>query len=145
VAQRLVDVGVAAIDVAGAGGTSWSQVEMYRAPNERLRRLSAHFAHWGIPTAEALVQVRAALPDTPIIASGGLRDGLDLAKVLALDADLGGLAGPFLKAANESGQAVADLAQELGDVLATTLFCLGLSTVEQLKGTPALQRIVPAP
>ena len=145
VAQRLVDVGVAAIDVAGAGGTSWSQVEMYRAPNERLRRLSAHFAHWGIPTAEALVQVRAALPDTPIIASGGLRDGLDLAKVLALGADLGGLAGPFLKAANESGQAVADLAQELGDVLATTLFCLGLSTVEQLKGTPALQRIVPAP
>lgn len=143
VAKRLVEAGVTAIDVAGAGGTSWSQVEMFRAPSERLRRLSAQFAHWGIPTAEALVQVRAALPTTPIIASGGLRDGMDLAKVLALGADLGGLAGPFLKAANESAQAVADLARDLGDVLATVLFCLGIPTIERLKGTPALQRIVP--
>jgi isopentenyl-diphosphate delta-isomerase len=96
VARRLVEVGVAVIDVAGAGGTSWSQVEMYRAPTERRRRLCAQFADWGIPTAEALVELKAALPGIPVIASGGLRSGMDLAKVLALGADLGGLAGPWL-------------------------------------------------
>jgi isopentenyl-diphosphate delta-isomerase len=141
VAQRLVAAGVAAVDVAGSGGTSWSQVEMYRAPTERLRRLCAQFADWGLPTAEALVAVRQALPGTPLIASGGLRSGMDLAKVLALGADLGGLAGPFLKAANDSAQAVADLAAEVGDVLRIVMFCLGIRTIREMKGTPALRRI----
>ena len=140
VARRLVDAGVRAIDVAGAGGTSWSQVEMYRAPSERRRRLCAAFADWGIPTAEAVVQVRAVLPDVPLVASGGLRSGLDLAKVLALGADLGGLAGPFLKAADVSAGAVAELAEETGQVLRLAMFCLGITTVEALKGTPALRR-----
>jgi isopentenyl-diphosphate delta-isomerase len=139
VARQLVDAGVAAIDVAGAGGTSWSQVEMYRAPTERLRRLCAQFADWGIPTAEALAQVRAALPDTPLVASGGLRGGMDLAKALALGADLGGMAGPFLKAADVSAQAVAELAGEVADVLRTVMFCLGISDVNALQGTSALQ------
>jgi isopentenyl-diphosphate Delta-isomerase len=141
VARRLVDAGVSAIDVAGSGGTSWSQVEMYRAPTERQRRLCAAFADWGLPTAEALVEVRAALPDMPVIASGGLRSGTDLAKVLALGADLGGLAGPFLKAANASSQAVADLALEVAGVLRTAMFSLGIASVAELKGTPALQQI----
>jgi isopentenyl-diphosphate delta-isomerase len=141
VARHLVDAGVTAIDVAGAGGTSWSQVEMHRAPTERLRRRCAAFADWGLPTAEALIQVHAALPATQIIASGGLRSGLDLAKVLALGADLGGLAGPFLKAAAVSAQAVADLAAETADVLRTAMFCLGIPTIADLRGTPALQRI----
>ena len=141
VARQLVDAGVTAIDVAGAGGTSWSQVEMYRAPTEPLRRRCAAFADWGLPTAEALVQVRATLPGTPLIASGGLRSGLDLAKVLALGADLGGLAGPFLKAAAVSAQAVADLAAEIADVLRTAMFCLGIPSIEALRGTPALHRI----
>ncbi len=145
VARRLADAGVAAIDVAGAGGTSWSQVEMYRAPSDHQRRLCTEFADWGIPTAEALVQVRAALPDMPLIASGGLRSGMDLAKVLALGADLGGLAGPFLKAANISAQAVADLAAEMADVLRTVMFCLGIAHVKELKGTPALRCCDPAP
>jgi isopentenyl-diphosphate delta-isomerase len=139
VARRLVDAGVRAIDVAGAGGTSWSQVEMYRAPTERLRRLCAAFADWGIPTAEAVRQVRAALPRVPLVASGGLRSGLDLAKVLALGADLGGLAGPFLKAADVSAGAVADLAEETAQVLRLAMFCLGVTSVENLKGTPALR------
>jgi len=139
VARRLADAGVAAIDVAGAGGTSWSQVEMYRAPTERRRRLCARFADWGIPTARAVVDVREALPDVPLIASGGLRTGLDLAKVLALGADLGGLAGPFLKAANVSAEAVAELAGEVADELRIILFSLGLPDVASLKGTPALR------
>jgi isopentenyl-diphosphate delta-isomerase len=138
-ARQLVGAGVSAIDVAGAGGTSWSRVEMYRAPSERRRRLCAQFADWGIPTAEALTSVRSTLPDTPLIASGGLRSGMDLAKVLALGADLGGLAGPFLKAANVSAQAVADLAGEIADVLRIVMFCLGIARVQDLKGTSALQ------
>lgn len=143
VARRLVEAGVTAIDVAGAGGTSWSQVEMYRAPTERRRRLCAEFADWGIPTAEALREVRATLPDTPLIGSGGLRSGMDLAKVLALGADLGGLAGPFLKAAAISAEAVADLAAEMADVLRTVMFCLGITRIEALKGTPALRWVGP--
>jgi isopentenyl-diphosphate delta-isomerase len=140
-ARRLVDVGVSAIDVAGAGGTSWSQVELHRATSERRRRLCAEFGDWGIPTAEALVAVRAALPDIPLIASGGLRSGMDLAKVLALGADLGGLAGPFLQAATVSAQAVVDLASEIGDVLRIVLFCLGIADVESLKGASVLRLV----
>ena len=128
VAKQLVGAGVAAIDVAGAGGTSWSQVEMHRAANSRQRRLCAEFADWGLPTAQALVAVRAALPDTPLIASGGLRSGMDLAKVLALGAELGGMAGPFLKAADISAQAVAELAAELADVVRVVMFCVGSPT-----------------
>jgi isopentenyl-diphosphate delta-isomerase len=138
-ARQLVDAGVAVIDVAGAGGTSWSQVEMHRAPTERLRRLCAQFADWGIPTAEALLEVRAALPDIPVIASGGLRTGMDLAKVFALGADLGGLAGPFLKAANISADAVCDLANDMADTLRTVMFSLGIPAIKRLKGTPALR------
>ncbi len=141
VARQLVGAGVTVIDVAGSGGTSWSQVEMYRAPTEQRRRLCAQFAGWGIPTAKALVEVRAALPQIPLIASGGLRSGIDLAKVLALGADLGGLAGPFLKAADVSAQAVVDLAAEMADVMRIVLFCLGIPDVQALKDTPALQRV----
>jgi isopentenyl-diphosphate delta-isomerase len=140
VARRLVDAGVAAIDVAGAGGTSWSQVEMYRAPDDRRRRLCAAFADWGIPTATALASARTALPSTPLIASGGLRGGLDLAKAIALGADLGGLAGPFLKAAAVSAQAVFELATELADTLRTAMFCISAGDLASLKGTQALRR-----
>ncbi len=140
-ARQLASAGVSAIDIAGAGGTSWSQVEMHRAPTERLRRVCRQFADWGIPTAESLVEARAALPAMPLIASGGLRNGIDLAKVLALGADLGGMAGPFLHAGNESVDAVVELAQEIGDVLRTTMFCLGVSDTESLKTTAVLRAI----
>lgn len=139
VARQLIDAGVSAIDVAGAGGTSWSQVEMYRAKTERRRRLCAEFAHWGIPTAQAVVQIRATLPEVPLIASGGLRSGMDLAKALGLGADLGGLAGPFLKAAAQSAQAVANLADEIADMLRVAMFSAGIGDVQTLKGTSALQ------
>ena len=146
VARRLAAAGVSAIDVAGAGGTSWSQVEMHRAPSKRLRRLSEEFADWGLPTAESLVEVRAALPEIALIASGGLRNGMDLAKALALGADLGGIAGPFLQAANDSPAAVAELAREIGDVLRTAMFCLGIPKVNSLKNAPVLKTVyLPSP
>ncbi len=98
-ARRLAEAGVAAIDVAGAGGTSWSQVEMHRASNESQRRLAAAFLDWGIPTSQAILNVRQAAPELQVFASGGLRNGVDIAKCLALGASLGGMAGPYLKAA----------------------------------------------
>src|SRR5678810_902133 len=96
-ARQLASAGVAAIDVAGAGGTSWSQVEMHRARTETQKRVAAAFIGWGIPTADAIQNVRRAAPSLPVIASGGLRDGIGAAKCLALGAGLVGLASPFLK------------------------------------------------
>ena len=79
------------------------------------------------------------MPEVPLIASGGLRTGMDLAKALALGADLGGLAGPFLKAANDSAEAVANLAHEMADLLRAVMFTLGIADIGALKGTSALQ------
>lgn len=132
-AIQLTRAGVSAIDVAGAGGTSWSQVEMHRAPTERLRRLASEFIDWGIPTAESLVGIRQALPHVPLIASGGLRSGMDLAKVVALGASLGGIAGPFLAAANDSTSAVVDLVAGIGDLTKTIMFTVGAHKISALQ------------
>jgi isopentenyl-diphosphate Delta-isomerase len=133
IARRLVDAGVAVIDVAGAGGTSWTQVEMHRARTPHQAELAAAFLDWGIPTATALRQVHQALPGVPIIASGGLRDGVDLAKCLALGASLGGMAGPFLRAASESAQAVHDrIALTIGQ-LRVAMFAAGCGSLEVLR------------
>jgi isopentenyl-diphosphate delta-isomerase len=121
-AQKLIEAGVSAIDVAGAGGTSWAKVESERALNEQQRRLGLTFADWGLPTAECIVDIRAIAPKMPLIASGGLRNGLDVAKAIALGADLGGLAWPFLQAAAESTAAVDALVQLLIAELTTVLF-----------------------
>ena len=83
-AKTLADCGVFAIDVAGAGGTSWSQVEMYRAPDEFTRALAATFVGWGIPTGESILNVKRITPEMTVFASGGLKDGLDIAKCLSL-------------------------------------------------------------
>ncbi len=132
-ARQLAGVGVAAIDVAGSGGTSWSEVEYHRAPTERLRRLARSFADWGIPTADSLVAVGEAVPDLVRIASGGLRNGIDVAKCLALGATLGGLASPFLKAAAVSPEAVVETIDFLADELRIAMFCAGAGTVPALR------------
>jgi len=138
-ARLLVDAGVAAIDVAGSGGTSWSQVEMFRAPTELHRRVAATFRDWGIPTSESIQIVRRAAPDLPIIASGGLRSGIDVAKSIALGADIGGMAGPFLKAAAVSTEAVCDMAEETIRVLRIALFAAGARSVAALRQTPLVR------
>jgi isopentenyl-diphosphate delta-isomerase len=140
-AQRLLDAGVAAIDVAGAGGTSWAKVESERALDQKQRRLGLTFANWGLPTAECITSVRAIAPEIPLIASGGLRDGLDVAKAIALGADLSGLAWPFLQAAAESVEAVDALVQLLIAEITTVLFCTGNATLSQLKHSNALQKL----
>lgn len=139
-AQKLMEAGVAAIDVAGAGGTSWAKVEGERAEDERQRRLGQTFAEWGIPTAECLVSVRAVAPDLPLIASGGLRNGLDVAKAIALGADLAGLALPFLQAATTSEAALYSLVDLLLAELTTALFCTGSVRLEALRRPGLLVR-----
>lgn len=136
--RRLLDAGVAAIDVAGAGGTSWSEVERHRIEDPVRARVAAAFAGWGISTAEALRMARHAAPAALIFASGGVRSGLDVCKALALGADLVGIAGPFLRAAAAGPSTAAELATELTEVLRTAMFCLGSRTLADLRHTPRL-------
>jgi isopentenyl-diphosphate delta-isomerase len=141
IAEKLLAVGVTAIDVAGAGGTSWAKVEGERAENTLQRRLGRTFADWGIPTAECVKSIRAIAPHIPLIASGGLRHGLDVAKAIALGADIAGLAMPFLQAAVSSEAALQDLAEVLIAEITTVLFCTGNTTLSELKNSGSLQRI----
>ncbi len=133
IARQLIEVGVTAIDVGGAGGTSWSEVERHRAPTELLRRVAGEFAGWGIPTADSLLMVRAASPRLPLIASGGLRSGIDAAKAIALGADLAGFAAPLLRAAAASEMGALDLLTALIEELRVSMFCTGAANLSQLR------------
>jgi isopentenyl-diphosphate delta-isomerase len=132
-ARQLLDAGVAALDVAGAGGTSWSEVEYYRAPTAFHAQIARSFADWGIPTAETILQARRAAPDLPIIASGGLRDGIDVAKTLALGASLAGMAGPLLRAAAQSAEAADQAIRAVLTQLRIVMLCTASPTIERLK------------
>lgn len=138
-AKQLIEAGVAAIDVAGAGGTSWAKVESQRAKDNRQRHLGQVFADWGLPTAECITAIRSMNSTIPLIASGGLKNGLDLAKSIALGADLGGLARPFLVAAIESEAAVDELVKFLIAELEIVLFCTGNPNLSALKTSGALK------
>ncbi|MBL8092032.1 MAG: type 2 isopentenyl-diphosphate Delta-isomerase [Anaerolineales bacterium] len=132
-AKLLSDCGVQAIDVAGAGGTSWSQVEMHRAPDEFTRQLAATFVGWGIPTAESILNVKKATPNMTIFASGGIKDGLDIAKCIALGATLGGMAGNFLKAAAMSTEKAVDMMKLTKRQIEVTMFACGVDKLEGLQ------------
>ncbi len=132
-AGDLARVGVAAIDVAGAGGTSWSQVEMYRAQTETQRRIAAAFGDWGLPTAESVQQARRGAPGLPIIASGGITNGVEGAKCIALGASLFGLARPFLRAATESASAVSEEIDVIVGQLRIAMFCVAARRVGDLQ------------
>ena len=140
-AQKLLNLGISAIDTAGAGGTSWARVESERAVDVKQRRLGQTFADWGIPTTECIVAVRAIAPKIPLIASGGLRNGLDVAKTLALGADIAGMALPFLKAADHSEAALDTLTDILIAELKTALFCTGQGNLKDLRQAQVLQHI----
>ncbi|MDB9312716.1 type 2 isopentenyl-diphosphate Delta-isomerase [Spirulina sp. CS-785/01] len=133
VARQLLQVGVGGIDVAGAGGTSWAKVESERAEQSLQQQLGKTFADWGIPTADCLTSIRSLYPYVPLIASGGLRNGLEVAKAVTLGADLAGLAFPFLQAASESPEALEERIQLLKAELTTVLFCTGSRTLGDLK------------
>ena len=140
-AQKLLAAGVTAIDVAGAGGTSWAKVEGGRATEARQRRLGQTFADWGLPTADCITEIRAVAPEVPLIASGGIRNGLQAAKAIALGADLVGLAHPFLLAAHDSEESVALFAECLLEELRTVLLCTGQPNLAALQQASTLQRV----
>ena len=131
-AKVLADCGVSAIDVAGAGGTSWSQVEMHRAPDEFTRQLAATFVGWGIPTSDSIINVKKVTPDMTIFASGGLKDGLDIAKCIALGATLGGMAGQFLKAAAISTEKAVEMMRLTKRQIEVTMFSCGAGNIASL-------------
>lgn len=120
-ARALADAGLRIVDVAGLGGTSWARIEGRRGRDASLGEL---FANWGIPTPRAIREV-AALDGLTVIGSGGLRSGLDVAKAVALGADLAGMAGPFLAPATESAERVAETVRRIVRELRIAMFCTG--------------------
>jgi isopentenyl-diphosphate Delta-isomerase len=129
----LVQAGISAIDVAGAGGTSWSQVEMYRSDDDHQRQLAAAFRDWGIPTTEAILNVIQTSPGLPIIASGGLKTGVDIAKCIALGASIGGMAGPFLRSATQSPEETVKTINLIKDEIILCMFSTASNSLEQLR------------
>ncbi len=134
-ARLLAEAGVAAIDVSGVGGTSWSKIEGLRAADPTQRRLGLRFRDWGIPTEESLILCRAELPGFPLIASGGMRSGIDSAKAMALSANLVAMALPLLAPATQSAQAVLDALHQHIEELRLAMFLIGARDVETLRGS----------
>ncbi len=130
--RKLVAAGVRILDTAGTGGTSWARIEGARADDGDLGEL---FAGWGIPTPESIRQL-ARIEEATVIGSGGLRSGLDVAKALALGADLAGLAHPFLEAAMDSAERVALRIDRIVHELKIAMFCLSCRTVRDLQAIP---------
>ena len=131
-AQMLHAAGVDAIDVAGAGGTSWSQVEMHRINDPFQSQTAGAFINWGIPTAESIQNVRKVNPDGLVFASGGLKNGIDIAKCLALGANLGGMAGVFLKAAHNSLETAIAVMHNVVEQIRIAMFASGTPSLSEL-------------
>ncbi|MCK4336186.1 MAG: type 2 isopentenyl-diphosphate Delta-isomerase [Candidatus Aenigmarchaeota archaeon] len=127
--KDLVRAGVKAIDIAGAGGTSWVKVDAYRTEED-----VSHIEEWGIPTAEALKDV-VGKTKIPIIASGGIRTGVEVAKAIAMGADLAGLALPLLKPATESPGSVRKHLEKMISQLKDAMFMVGARNLNELKKT----------
>ncbi|TCT26308.1 isopentenyl-diphosphate delta-isomerase [Melghiribacillus thermohalophilus] len=140
-AKRLFDIGISFVDVAGAGGTSWSQVEKKRTKTP-IRKLAADaFKDWGIPTAEAVTDVRKRNPGKTVIASGGLQNGVEAAKAIALGADLVGFGRSILNEAIESAEALIQVFDRIEFELKTAMFGIGAENLLDLKQTENLKHI----
>ncbi|MFD1065167.1 type 2 isopentenyl-diphosphate Delta-isomerase [Oceanobacillus locisalsi] len=134
-AKRLYDAGISYIDVAGAGGTSWSQVEKLRSQDPLKKAAAEAFNNWGNPTKDCLVSVRSRLPESPLVASGGMKTGVDAAKAITIGADVIGYARHLLQAATESEEAVIQTMEQLELELKMTMFGIGAVNLNELKNT----------
>ncbi len=133
--EHLLAAGIKYIDVAGSGGTSWSRVESRRSDEPELGEL---FSDWGIPTPVALRLMKPYRREVKMIASGGIRSGVDMAKSMILGASLCGMARPFLNPARESAEAVRKMIQRFKREFTIAMFLLGMGTVEEIKGNEEL-------
>ena len=138
-AVLLQDAGVQAIDVAGAGGTSWSQVEMYRQEESMMRETAAAFQSWGLTTMESIKQVKQHAPECMIFASGGITSGIDSAKCIAMGASVCGMAGKFLHAAVHSSEETIRTIRTFEMQLRIAMFAAGIRSISELRGTSQLQ------
>jgi len=139
-AAMLAAAGVAGIDVAGAGGTSWAAVEYYRAKARRdgsSQRLGETFWDWGIPTAVSLVETVKSI-NLPVIASGGIRNGIDATKALALGASLASATYPFLGPATTGSADVKKALQYLVGEVRNAMFLVGANSVQKLQKVPVV-------
>jgi isopentenyl-diphosphate Delta-isomerase len=137
-ATRLKEAGVKAIDVGGLGGTSFSAVEHYRARKEAStlkERLGATFWNWGIPTPASILLSDVGLP---LVATGGIRSGLDAAKGIALGATMAGMAKPMLEAAKVSADAVVTELRAVIEELKAAMFLTGSTSIEDLQDRPVI-------
>ncbi len=139
VALRLREAGIKAIDVAGRGGTSWYAVEVERAARKG-RPINLTFSDWGIPTEDALVKVREAVPDLEIVASGGIRNGLDVAKTVALGADVAAIGQPLLAPALVSAEKVVEFLQAIIEEIKVAMLCVGATDLTALSKVPLARR-----
>lgn len=135
-AKVLEAVGVSAINISGAGGTSWSAVEILRSekhgsPYSDVGRV---FWDWGIPTAASLIEVANSV-DIPVIASGGIRNGLDVIKSLVLGGDMAGLASPFLKAFSKGREELYNFMEQLITQVKIGMLLTGSKDIKSLKNT----------
>ena len=139
VAVRLARAGVKAIDVAGKGGTSWYAVEASRAAKAG-QPVDVSFADWGIPTDQSLIAIREVLPQMTLVASGGIRSGLDMAKAIALGADMAALGQPLLAPALESAEKVVKALRSIIYEIKVAMLCVGARDLGALRRTPLLRR-----
>ncbi len=141
-AALLKEAGVWALDIAGAGGTSWAKIErLIKEEGDPCHPLGESFDNWGIPTAESLISIVEVLKDMPIIASGGIRDGMDMAKAIALGASYVGMALPLLAPAVESPSAVKEKIRNVISEFRVAMFCCGKKNLEELKTSHCIREI----
>ncbi|MFC7391932.1 type 2 isopentenyl-diphosphate Delta-isomerase [Scopulibacillus cellulosilyticus] len=142
-AKQLFDAGASFVDVAGAGGTSWIQVEKFRSKDPVRIQAAEAFYDWGIPTSDCIVDVRKAIPDNQktLVASGGLYTGVDAAKAIAIGADLAGFGRSILKDAVESEEALDKTLERIEMELKMAMFGIGAHNLEELKLSPLIKKI----
>lgn len=138
VAQRLIDVGVNWIEVAGRGGTSWASIENARIEQTREQQIAAPFIDWGMNTAQLIPSLRSQSSQLSLVASGGLRNGLDIARCLRLGANMTAIAQPFLEPSLESTEAVVEKIEILREQLRWTMFLTGSKDLKSLSSAPLL-------
>jgi isopentenyl-diphosphate delta-isomerase len=138
--KRLENTGIFAVDVSGKGGTHWGRVEGYRSEeSEMLYQVAQTFADWGISTTESLLNAKEARVEYQLWASGGVRNGLEIGKLMALGASKVGVAKPFLEAALQGDEALEKLLTRLETELKVTMFCTGCRNLKDLQSKKVIQ------